>query len=391
MFPLLARFVFIVSVLDACQRVNASTLIRSQPDIEGGSETLDECAGAALALRAFECICKKYSVSNQCARLKKYAGLLTNYSAVFKVNVELEAPSCGHTVAAVSLEQVKEEYCADDRVQTVSYFEIHNSAFMAPKGNVVVQLHTTGIENMCVPYLTGERKIDPSSPLDVGVLMRLQVDRDWAPLIELPAWDRPWEKKRSRAVWRGPGGGECTLLTTPGSRGLLIEKWGKFEGDQIDVGYDYIAGCPTHESKGRFTPARLLENRFIVVLDDVGPTGDLNFVLASRSLPLIVEKRTWETWLLESRLEAWVHYVPIKPNFSDLLEKTKFMTENPDKAEHIANMGREYMKQFSHEITENRMQAAVLEAYLSRVGVHELREGEARHRLYAGVGGGCDS
>jgi spore maturation protein CgeB len=36
-------------------------------------------------------------------------------------------------------------------------------------------------------------------------------------------------------------------------------------------------------------------------------------------------------------LEPWVHFVPIKNDFSDLIEKIKYLNENNEKAKNIAN------------------------------------------------------
>lgn len=40
-----------------------------------------------------------------------------------------------------------------------------------------------------------------------------------------------------------------------------------------------------------------------------------------------------------SNLEPWVHYVPIKSDFSDLLEKVEWLRNNDDKAKEIAKNG----------------------------------------------------
>jgi hypothetical protein len=45
-----------------------------------------------------------------------------------------------------------------------------------------------------------------------------------------------------------------------------------------------------------------------------------------------------------SGLEAWVHYVPIKDDFSDLIEKIQWLKKNDDKAKEIAKNGQAFAR-----------------------------------------------
>jgi len=51
-----------------------------------------------------------------------------------------------------------------------------------------------------------------------------------------------------------------------------------------------------------------------------------------------------ESWLRESCLIPWVHYIPVLPDFSDLEEKMMLCETHLDKCEAIARHGTEYIR-----------------------------------------------
>ena len=56
--------------------------------------------------------------------------------------------------------------------------------------------------------------------------------------------------------------------------------------------------------------------------------------MISYSVPVKVESEKIEYFY--SGLEPWVHYVPIKADYSDLLENIQWLKENDEKAKKIA-------------------------------------------------------
>ena len=60
-------------------------------------------------------------------------------------------------------------------------------------------------------------------------------------------------------------------------------------------------------------------------------------ILGSNSVPLIVESE--HTPLYLDSWMPWQHYVPIKNDLSDLIEKIAYLRENDEKAKEIAQNG----------------------------------------------------
>ena len=53
------------------------------------------------------------------------------------------------------------------------------------------------------------------------------------------------------------------------------------------------------------------------------------WLLAGGSAVLKQESKYYEHFY--SQLKPWVHYVPVKPDLSDILEKVKWLVDNDDK------------------------------------------------------------
>lgn len=66
-------------------------------------------------------------------------------------------------------------------------------------------------------------------------------------------------------------------------------------------------------------------------------------MLASQSVILMPPPRR-ETWALESQLQAWVHYIPLLPDFSDLLEKVEFCEAQLHICQSVSRHATEYMR-----------------------------------------------
>ena len=74
-----------------------------------------------------------------------------------------------------------------------------------------------------------------------------------------------------------------------------------------------------------------LRYKYVIAIDgNVSGFSRAPFLLLSNSVPLVVESKYrplyFDSWI------PWVHYVPIKSDQSDLIEKIKWLIKNDDKA-----------------------------------------------------------
>jgi len=202
------------------------------------------------------------------------------------------------------------------------------------------------------------------------VLLDLNHERHWGALSELRLNDLPWSLKSKELVWRGISTGICNA-SSPNTRLMLCKKWFASPDTRIDVGFTgVVQNCSEAAEyvKGKKSMAAQLRSKYILVVNGNDKASGLNWALASNSVPFMVEPDV-ESWLLESSLSAWVHYVPVKPDFSDLSSLLDWASDNDAAAERIAQSGKEYMDKFRNTRTEMNISAAVLTAYFDRVEI----------------------
>lgn len=72
---------------------------------------------------------------------------------------------------------------------------------------------------------------------------------------------------------------------------------------------------------------------------------NLKWVMSSNSVAVMPRPRI-ESWFMEGKLIPDYHYIEIKPDYSDLIEKLEFYIANPEKAEAIIRHAHEYVDRF---------------------------------------------
>jgi hypothetical protein len=78
-----------------------------------------------------------------------------------------------------------------------------------------------------------------------------------------------------------------------------------------------------------------LKYKIIIVIEGDGYATTLPWALYSNSV-VIMPKPTKTSYLMEEKLEPWIHYIPCKQDFSDLEKKIYWVLKNGSKAKTIA-------------------------------------------------------
>ncbi len=110
-----------------------------------------------------------------------------------------------------------------------------------------------------------------------------------------------------------------------------------------------------------------LDHRYIISLEGNDVATNLKWILSSNSLCLM-PKPTVESWFMEGRLQAGVHYVEIRPDGSDLPEVMDFYNRNPQAALPILEAGKRHWDQFLDPGLERRIALRVAEKYFRLSG-----------------------
>lgn len=200
------------------------------------------------------------------------------------------------------------------------------------------------------PAIVKSRPIAPASPN--AVLMKLNQVRHY-----VFARDRmPFRAKSDTVVWRGKCHGRA-------NREDCVERYHDTPG--CDIGDSNPNQAGKVGWKPFMTIADQLRNKFILSLEGNDVATNLKWIFASNSLCFMPRPR-FETWFMEGRLIAGQHYVVLRDDLADLLEKRDHYCAHPDEAEAIIANANRHVAQFLHARHEHLIGLLVMRSYFSR-------------------------
>jgi hypothetical protein len=112
--------------------------------------------------------------------------------------------------------------------------------------------------------------------------------------------------------------------------------------DIFDMNWLYSGNTLLDSTKYISTPELVKKYSILIDIEGVGYSGRLKHLLWSHR-PVLLVDRPHKEYFFEF-LQEWVHYIPIKRDLSDLVEKTKWCLDNYDKALKIAENAYEFSK-----------------------------------------------
>lgn len=136
-----------------------------------------------------------------------------------------------------------------------------------------------------------------------------------------------------------------------GSTGIEIRQYLKHYGDRFRLLFDYknIQWKPINENT-RLTadnyvslPDLVKNYSMLIDIEGAGYSGRLKYLLWSRR-PVLIVDRPYKEFFFE-HLKEWVHYIPVKRDLSDLVEKSIWCKYNYDKAIKIAEQAYSFAQQ----------------------------------------------
>lgn len=200
-----------------------------------------------------------------------------------------------------------------------------------------------------------------------SVLLKLNAVRHYQ-FVDDPL---PFDKKKDNLVWRGDGFWS--------HREAFIEQY--FQHPLCD-----ISRCDYHKAHAAsnmatfdpFMPIReQLKSKFIVSLEGRDVATNLKWILASNSV-CIMPKPKFETWFMEGLLQPGVHYVEIRDDYQDLLEKLHYYLDRPDEAKQIIHNANQWVTPFKNVQREHLLGLLVAMKYFT---LSRQAEAMASHQL----------
>ena len=204
-----------------------------------------------------------------------------------------------------------------------------------------------------------------------NILINFDKNRHWVePLLEVDKNDINFEDKDNKIIWRGgfTGFGWDEYTCSRPTRKTLCSKYSNHENKMIDIGPVGDNPYPDIFKYNQIVKSALdiktqLKSKFIISVEGGDVATNLKWILYSNSVPLM-PKPTMCSWLMEDKLEPWIHYVPLDDNFDNLEEIYNWCLLNMEKCKKISNNGKIYMEQFQDEEKEKKITNSVLKKYV---------------------------
>ncbi len=161
-----------------------------------------------------------------------------------------------------------------------------------------------------------------------------------------------YEEKKPKLVWRGAA-----------HQPHRLEMLKNFAGhERLDI------GCVAKQSIGKpyhvdyLSVEQQQQYQFILSIEGNDVATNLKWIMASNSLCFMTRPK-FETWFMEGSLQPNYHYVELKEDYSDLLEKVDFFNKNPQEAQKIIRNANQHVAQFFNKKQEKLLQLLVMQKY----------------------------
>ncbi len=207
-----------------------------------------------------------------------------------------------------------------------------------------------------VPTVTKSRPIEECRQNPNSVIINMEKVRHFM-FFNDPI---PFDKKEDRAIFRGAIHGK------PARMNLIENFFGHPRLDILDTSSNSIYP-PNMRQHIETTIYDHLRFKYIFSLEGNDVASNLKWVMHSNSLAVSPPMRH-ETWFMEGRLVPGEHYVGIKPDFSDIVERMEYYDSHPNEARDIVENAHAYCRQFFDKDQEKLISLMVMDKYFRMTG-----------------------
>ena len=172
---------------------------------------------------------------------------------------------------------------------------------------------------------------------------------------------QPWEQKEYKILFRGD------LGPRKASRTVFMEKW--YHHPLVDAGMTNHEGNHEEWFREKMTIGEHLHCKFIMAIEGNDVASNLKWVMSSNCIA-VMPRPTCESWFMEGLLIPDYHYIEVKDDFSDLLEKTQYYVDHPDEAQSIIDHAHIWVDQFRDKRRELLISLEVMQKYFLETKDH---------------------
>jgi Glycosyl transferase family 90 len=187
------------------------------------------------------------------------------------------------------------------------------------------------------------------SPYDRVIWNRYCVE-----VVDREVQRRTFAEKINKVMWRGA----IHFRTVERSRVALLQ-YAQSHGDEETSQWLDVKEINKREDPDHMELSELAEYRYHIDMGGLSGTawGGLRWKLCTGLLVFKVESWANDWWY--DTLEPWTHYIPVREDVSDLHERYQWTQDNPEKAQEIAQAGRQRcLETLGEEKAKEQYQAA---------------------------------
>lgn len=196
-------------------------------------------------------------------------------------------------------------------------------------------------------------------------LLNLNPNRHWRFVKDVAPLDIPYRQKNNMALWRGANTGQNKPRAR---RGDLVSKYFDHK-DRFDVGFSFVSNpgdAMARFVKGRMSLQEQLAYKVLLCLEGNDVASGLKWMLCSNSVVMMPAPMTC-SWIMEDRLEPFVHYIPLADDFSDAQERFDWAMGHEAECVQIAENATQYMRRFQDPRREIMIECEVMRRYLDHI------------------------
>ena len=235
--------------------------------------------------------------------------------------------------------------------QSVYFFDTYEFTRWFPKSLKWQHLPGDIVHVPAYPAIVKSRPLHPDNKN--SVLLNLDKIRHFVFLKDTI----PFSGKKNKIIFRGKAGSKPR-------RQQFISKF--IDHPMCDVGeVGSSPNIPAEWRKPKITLREHLKYKFIMALEGNDVASNLKWVMYSNSIA-VMPKPTCETWFMEGKLIPDYHYIEIKEDYSDLIEKVNYYIEHENEALEIIKHAHEYVAQFRNKKREKLISLFVMEKYFEK-------------------------
>lgn len=236
------------------------------------------------------------------------------------------------------------------------FFDTYEYTRLMPKG--LMWAFNPGDINYLfpVPEITKSRLITKDDSNRNNVLLNLDKCRHFV-FINDPFM---WEDKMGKVLFRGACHGK------PRRENFMRMFFDNPLFNIRDTAKD-SSNPPEWQQQKEMTLYDHLSFRYIMALEGNDVASNLKWVMSSNSCA-VMPRPTCETWFMEGKLIPGYHYIEIREDYSDLIDKIQYYEAHPEEAQAIVEHAHQWCAQFQDQQTEDIVALKVLEKYFRMTG-----------------------